>query len=213
MRRKHGFTLLELIVVISIIAILAAILFPVFAQARERARSVSCASNLKQLGLALQLYAPDYRGYFPPAADTFMDPLMPYVKNEMIFVCPSGLSEVWLRLNPSTPSQPYVNGQGHRVVTAYLYEPGHCNDDRATERLLFDSELRHAETGNVMFLGGKIKRIPRGEWLKLGWALPTPPQPLQQQYPGGPAGMGGPRMGPGGGGGSTAGGSPIGGGG
>jgi prepilin-type N-terminal cleavage/methylation domain-containing protein len=212
MRRKHGFTLLELLVVISIIAILAAILFPVFAQARERARASSCASNLQQLGLALHLYAQDYRGYFPPAANNFMDPLMPYVKNEQIFVCPSiGL-----------PGQPFVNNRGFRVVTGYLYEPGHCNDDRPTERLLFDSELRHADTGNVVFLGGKIKRIPRGEWLKLGWALPTPPTPPQSV--GGPAGMGGMMggsgMGPGGGGGMMGGpsagptaGAPMGGGG
>src|SRR6476659_6898905 len=59
--RKHrGFTLIELLVVIAIIAILAAILFPVFAQARERARSAACLSNLKQIGLAFAMYAQDY---------------------------------------------------------------------------------------------------------------------------------------------------------
>src|SRR5438046_10716528 len=60
MRRRHGFTLIELLVVIAIIAILAAILFPVFAQARENARKSSCQSNLKQIGSALTMYSQDY---------------------------------------------------------------------------------------------------------------------------------------------------------
>ena len=64
---KHGFTLIELLVVIAIIAILAAILFPVFAQAREKARQASCLSNMKQLGTATQLYVDDYDETLPPA--------------------------------------------------------------------------------------------------------------------------------------------------
>ena len=62
---KHAFTLIELLVVIAIIAILAAILFPVFAQAREKARASSCLSNMKQLGTALQLYVDDYEETMP----------------------------------------------------------------------------------------------------------------------------------------------------
>ena len=66
---KKGFTLIELLVVIAIIAILAAILFPVFAQAREKARASACLSNTKQIGTALQLYADDYDETVPPMAD------------------------------------------------------------------------------------------------------------------------------------------------
>src|SRR5437762_3834341 len=64
--RKRGFTLIELLVVIAIIAILAAILFPVFAQARESARKTSCLSNVRQLGTAYQMYLQDYDELFPP---------------------------------------------------------------------------------------------------------------------------------------------------
>jgi prepilin-type N-terminal cleavage/methylation domain-containing protein/prepilin-type processing-associated H-X9-DG protein len=66
--RRHGFTLIELLVVIAIIAILAAILFPVFAQAREKARSITCTSNLKELALAYQMYVQDYDETFPYTA-------------------------------------------------------------------------------------------------------------------------------------------------
>jgi prepilin-type N-terminal cleavage/methylation domain-containing protein len=94
---RRAFTLIELLVVIAIIAILAAILFPVFAQARESARKAACTSNMKQLGLALQSYAQDYDGIMPPSQLPSTGPnvswptmLFPYVKNEGIFVCPSG---------------------------------------------------------------------------------------------------------------------------
>jgi prepilin-type N-terminal cleavage/methylation domain-containing protein/prepilin-type processing-associated H-X9-DG protein len=117
--RRSAFTLIELLVVIAIIAILAAILFPVFAQAREAARKASCESNLKQIGLALHMYAQDYDettfGVDMPAnagpnGANCDDPLSrhpngqdlirmlmggtsymlnPYIKNEGIFVCPS----------------------------------------------------------------------------------------------------------------------------
>ena len=69
MTGRKGFTLIELLVVIAIIAILAAILFPVFARAREKARAASCMSNLKQLGLALEMYSADYDDLYPWACD------------------------------------------------------------------------------------------------------------------------------------------------
>ena len=96
-----GFTLIELLVVIAIIAILAAILFPVFARARENARRSSCQSNLKQIGLGILQYQQDYDESMPltnvggdssdPSTNSYkwMDGIYPYTKSEQIFVCPS----------------------------------------------------------------------------------------------------------------------------
>ncbi len=94
---RRGFTLIELLVVIAIIAILAAILFPVFARAREKARQSSCLSNLKQIMLATLAYAQDYdemmnelyRGGGPYNSVPWTAQLEPYIKNRQIFVCPS----------------------------------------------------------------------------------------------------------------------------
>ena len=69
--KRGGFTLIELLVVVAVMALLAATLFPVFAQAREKARQAACASNLRQLCLANQLYASDYEGYYVPMAQDF----------------------------------------------------------------------------------------------------------------------------------------------
>ncbi|HLJ53881.1 MAG TPA: prepilin-type N-terminal cleavage/methylation domain-containing protein, partial [Chthonomonadaceae bacterium] len=70
-RSCRGFTLIELLVVIAIIAILAAILFPVFARARESARKTSCISNMKQIGLAAKMYINDYDECYPDSRDTW----------------------------------------------------------------------------------------------------------------------------------------------
>ena len=107
--RRPAFTLIELLVVIAIIAILAAILFPVFAQAREQARQTTCLCNLKQLGTGLMMYAQDYDETLPAwpfsgkPGGVFNDPrfrvwgyslwvdaVMPYVKNRAVFSCPDG---------------------------------------------------------------------------------------------------------------------------
>ncbi|MHB8997610.1 MAG: DUF1559 family PulG-like putative transporter [Armatimonadota bacterium] len=90
---RKGFTLIELLVVIAIIAILAAILFPVFAKAREKARQSSCLSNTKQVGLAIMQYAQDYDERLPAMRDglggNWVTAVMPYTKNEQVFRCPS----------------------------------------------------------------------------------------------------------------------------
>jgi prepilin-type N-terminal cleavage/methylation domain-containing protein/prepilin-type processing-associated H-X9-DG protein len=92
-KRRRGFTLIELLVVIAIIAILAAILFPVFAKARENARRTACASNLKQIGLAIMQYTQDYDERYMPgqtsSRSTFVTMLQPYTKSTQVFMCPS----------------------------------------------------------------------------------------------------------------------------
>jgi prepilin-type N-terminal cleavage/methylation domain-containing protein/prepilin-type processing-associated H-X9-DG protein len=91
---KRGFTLIELLVVIAIIAILAAILFPVFAKAREKARQTSCLSNIKQLGVSFHMYCQDYDEAFPLSMQANTNLYYPttmeaYVKNSQIWRCPS----------------------------------------------------------------------------------------------------------------------------
>lgn len=88
--------------VIAIIAILAALIFPVFARAREKARQASCLSNLKQLGAALTLYTEDYDGVYPrgqywpwDGSQTWVHVLEPYVKNTQVFRCPSQGSDAF----------------------------------------------------------------------------------------------------------------------
>lgn len=95
LRRSNGFTLIELLVVIAIIAILAAILFPVFGRARENARRSSCQSNLKQLGLGIMQYTQDYDERYPMAATenwnvNWPSMIQPYIKSLQVFRCPSG---------------------------------------------------------------------------------------------------------------------------
>jgi len=113
MCKRGGFTLIELLVVIAIIAIMAAILFPVFAQAREKARQATCLSNLRQIDVATQMYMQDYDEAVPwsclgriwtkraypnvrPDDVYVVEMVRPYAKNDMIWYCPStGPSYVW----------------------------------------------------------------------------------------------------------------------
>ncbi|MGD9497885.1 MAG: DUF1559 domain-containing protein [Armatimonadota bacterium] len=108
--KRAGFTLIELLVVIAIIAILAAILFPVFARAREKARQTSCLSNLKQIALGMQMYISDYderlpAHYWPKTAPrwSIIQMIHPYIKNMQVWDCPSAARET-ARLSDGTPA-------------------------------------------------------------------------------------------------------------
>ncbi len=123
--KRAGFTLIELLVVIAIIAILAAILFPVFARARAKARQAQCLSNQKQIGLAFAMYAADHDSFFPfwgwatsadpdPLDDvddgvyTWDTVLLPYMKNQQILICPDNS---YSRSARSYAMARYVSGQ------------------------------------------------------------------------------------------------------
>jgi prepilin-type N-terminal cleavage/methylation domain-containing protein len=146
-RKRPGFTLIELLVVIAIIAILAAILFPVFAQARESARKASCMSNGNQLGKATMMYVQDYdETYYPHrhncAGGTNCNPLLleaqfapqitgaamsryfwismlqPYVKNYQVFKCPSN-PKAWVGGGPDNCQSAGCGGQGYGGENSY----------------------------------------------------------------------------------------------
>lgn len=126
---KRGFTLIELLVVIAIIAILAAILFPVFAQAREAARKTQCLSNMRQLGTAAAMYVQDYEEQFPlwryydggGAMYTWVELLQPYSKNKGIWLCPS--DELKQANNPNNQNSYWLNAHVSRWSGWYSWAP------------------------------------------------------------------------------------------
>ena len=118
-RHTHrGFTLIELLVVIAIIAILAAILFPVFARARAKARQTSCLSNVKQISLALMMYAQDYDEAYPCVNHStgydWWQPLQGYVRNAQIFRCPAYRAAAAIRHR--LPAQRLVRSRAEYVT-------------------------------------------------------------------------------------------------
>ncbi len=147
MKRRCAFTLIELLVVIAIIAILAAILFPVFAQARDKARATACLSNMKQVGLASMQYVQDYDGMFVPGGpidgiasnvpwpncqgwpcyrpngnDNWANRLMPYVKHHSVYVCPSANEQArnpWIGMVEDRCGCSYNNPVRQRPISLY----------------------------------------------------------------------------------------------
>ncbi len=135
-RAAHAFSLIELLVVITIIAILAAILFPVFARARENARRSACQSNLKQIGLGLIQYTQDFDETMPFAqlpgsakyTGVWMDAIQPYVKSDALFNCPS---------HPFTPGatniRPYsstnTRDDSNKTLGSYSVNATYSRDD------------------------------------------------------------------------------------
>ncbi|MCH7903736.1 MAG: prepilin-type N-terminal cleavage/methylation domain-containing protein [Armatimonadetes bacterium] len=171
MRAKRAFTLIELLVVIAIIAILAAILFPVYARAKAAAKQTACMSNLKQVGTAILLYMADYDDLFPNAVDAadklhpeiwaahpdFMAliPDMPmmhellqgYLRNYEVFQCPSDVGSQVLDTHPDMtfPASPTMYAQ---YGLSYMYRT------EITFRRLSQTQLEDVAGVNVLFDGG-----------------------------------------------------------
>jgi prepilin-type N-terminal cleavage/methylation domain-containing protein len=146
-RYRAGFTFIELLCVVAIIAVLAAILFPVFAQAREKARTTSCASNLQQLSMAMNLYAQDHNGRFPPADDQFA-PVFSYVKNYSVFRCPSDP-----RPGPNVPPvQPAVAA----LELAPTGMPSPAEPVPLAFSYVYRGGLRNDDWGDIPFVGERI---------------------------------------------------------
>ncbi len=186
---RTGFTLIELLVVIAIIAILASILFPVFAKARERARSASCSSNLRQIGMGMMQYAQDNDELFLPdqtdAKQAFPTTLFPYTKSEQIFICPSGTRTVATTTTPlekkdalwQTPPAWLARARGHYGINSELtFDPvGLADVINPTQTAMFfdcswyDANIpepaldatRHFEGINICYADGHVK------WLNL----------------------------------------------
>ena len=181
---RRGFTLIELLVVIAIIAILAAILFPVFAKAREKARQTSCLSNLKQLELGLLMYAQDfdqrhiYAGLPTPVAATptgpytgsgtnrwwWFDLVQPYVKNTQIGICPSDGATTNCCGFPNRSYQPNTNMAG--VTEATVLDPAqtiHLIESKANYQAVntdpgsYINQKNHNQGWNMAFVDGHAK--------------------------------------------------------
>ena len=187
---KRGFTLIELLVVIAIIAILAAILFPVFARAREKARQTSCLSNTKQIVLGLVQYVQDYDEMLPvwynfrvPVGSRwYFQVVQPYIKNWQVLICPSdgspyaglcsyGYNCDYLGYGSSSSTHFYALAKVQKPAetvwimdcyNACAYSPGRWIPDATNSLYLryLPDSLRHNGGVNVGFVDGHSK------WLK-----------------------------------------------
>jgi prepilin-type N-terminal cleavage/methylation domain-containing protein/prepilin-type processing-associated H-X9-DG protein len=147
LRSSQGFTLIEILIVVAIIALLAAILFPAFARARDKARQAACASNLKQLGMAFVQYTQDYDEYYPPgisniSTNTYTQTfghgwgaqLYPYVKSPAAYTCPN-VYKVTLPVGGSYPTPPmYFMDYALNSAVTVIWDSNNYGAGRAMTR-------------------------------------------------------------------------------
>jgi len=187
--RARGFTILELTVVIAVIGILAAMLVPVFARAREQARSAQCANNLHQIGLALQMYAEDWGGRYPPQEDN-LAAIAQRIGQDATFRCPSarftGLTKLDLDRLARARHIEYLDlgrqGGGSRsdldqwtpviadgmlLGSDYFYHAGLTNEASGNALLAAEREANHLDGAHVLYASGQVKLLPAAEWAEL----------------------------------------------
>jgi len=169
--RKKGFTLIELLIVLFIISILAAMLFPVFSQARQKAHQITCLSYVQQLGTALQIYAQDWQGNLP-RQDNDWRPLHHYAQAPEILHCPSDDRQVKLpdRAHFGSDYSQTLWPETFNVYASYIYRGGLHNDDYSQEILGFDKMTWHNGGRNIVMLDAHAK------WMKdeKFWQIASP---------------------------------------
>lgn len=158
--RKNGFTMIELLIVITIIAILASILFPIYARSRETARRASCANNLMQIGMALNMYAQNYNGHFPKKNND-LGPLYQYTSNEDIFWCPSDPNrQQWKFKDVKIDTSGRERAVPVKAWSSYVYKGGLINDDRADTPVVSEAMIWHGDVVNILYLDSHVKGRP-----------------------------------------------------
>lgn len=168
---RRGLILVDYIVAVAVVTVMAAIMFPVFAQAREAARKTSCRTNLHQIGLALHLYARDHDGKLPPGR--YMTPLLgAYVPALGAFRCPSeadGVQVGTAKLDVRAPGGLAWKG-GRPVIPrgqlycGYQYGGGLTLDSPGDARVAGDWAFRHQNRAMTLTLGGEVRPLSREEW-------------------------------------------------
>jgi prepilin-type N-terminal cleavage/methylation domain-containing protein/prepilin-type processing-associated H-X9-DG protein len=168
-RSTHrAFTLIELLVVIAIIAILAAILFPVFAQAREKARQTACLSNTKQIGTALMMYVQDYDetlpfndngpDFAPSKAQCTFDVVQPYLKNTQVYDCPSAAADkVRIFMDYDNTKRPFIT---YAINNVYWNDPSQALFEKGRQTTLAGID----DSAGTVFCGDSKPAANQKHW-------------------------------------------------